>query len=590
MIRVAIECWYAFTIPVAILLAESSICRIERQWATNPAFGASHFTRDNRSAIKICIFNPVCEFGLKNTRPCTMNKNFFLIASILLACTISYAQPVIFTIDKINKAQVISNIGASGAWFSEGIGKFWQKEKKERMAELLFSKAFDKSGDPLGIGLSAWRFNIGGGTAEQGDSSGITDPVKRVECFLAPNGNYNWNKQAGYMWFVKQAAAYKVENLIAFSNTPPVQFTKNGLGFKTEKNYEANLKDDKYGDYAGFLASVIEHFDREGIHFNYISPVNEPQWDWSAAFGKMNQEGSPWHNADIYKITACLDSALTAKKLSSKIIVAEAGILSALYNVGGPATTQVQQFYGQSSPLYMGHFKNLLPVIEGHSYFTDAGDSNIIRVRSRVRDTALKYQVPFWQSEYCLLGDGYKEGAKGKISAMDCALFLSKIIHHDLTVANAGAWHLWNSWEPGNADTDTRYYLLALKNNAANTEGDFTITKNLWALGHFSRFIRPGMQRIITSRSDQRSEVEAAQDIMLSAYTDDKKLVLVCINYAQAAKEISLDAKGFGFKNASKIDQYTTTAGTGDNMKHRLLTSMNHIQLPARSILTFVME
>ncbi len=515
-------------------------------------------------------------------------KKFFSAAFLFLFIIQTQAQPVVFTIDVKNKVQTIDNIGASGAWFSEGIGKYWPAAKKERMAELLFSKAFDKSGNPLGIGLSAWRFNIGGGTAEQGDSSGITDPVKRVECFLSPDGTYNWNKQQGYMWFVKQAAAYKVENLIAFSNTPPVQFNKNGLGFKTEKNYEANLKSDKYTGYAEFLATVIQHFDKEGLHFNYISPVNEPQWDWSAQFGKMNQEGSPWHNEDIYKITKSLDSALTAKHLSSKILIAEAGMLTALYNGGGHATAQIQNFYADNSPYNVRNFKNVLPIIEGHSYFTDLGDSNIIKTRSRVRDTALKYKVPFWQSEYCMLGDGYKEGAKGKISAMDCALFLSKIIHHDLTVANATAWHLWNSWEPGDATADTRYYMIALKNNAANTEGDFTITKNLWALGHYSRFIRPGMNRIETSRSDMLSNIQSAQDIMLSAYTDNKKLVVVCINYSTSEKEISLAMPGF--KKPKKVDQYLSTANADENMKYNALKNVDKIKLPARSIATFVIE
>ncbi|MFT3934279.1 MAG: glycoside hydrolase [Chitinophagaceae bacterium] len=517
-----------------------------------------------------------------------MKKISLAIVCVILTCVYVTAQPVVFTLHTDKAIQTIDNIGASGAWFSEGIGKYWPAEKKQRMAELLFSKAFDKNGNPLGIGLSAWRFNIGGGTTEQGDSSGISSPVKRVECFLSPDGKYDWNKQAGYMWFVKQAAAYGVENLIAFSNTPPVQFTKNGLGFKTEKNYEANLRADKYAAYAGFLADVIAHFNKEGLHFNYISPVNEPQWDWSAAFGKMNQEGSPWHNEDIYKITVSLDSALSAQKLSSKILVAEAGILSALYNGGGRATSQIQSFYNPASPLYIGKLKNLLPVIEGHSYFTDNGDSNIIKVRSRVRDTAAQYKTPFWQSEYCLLGDGYKEGVKGKTSAMDCALFLSKIIYHDLAIADAAAWHLWNSWEPGDADYDTRYYMLALKNNEANTTGDFTITKNLWALGHYSRFVRPGMKRIVTDRSDKLNDVQAAQDIMLSAYTDNKKIVVVCINYAKTSKQISLDFPGF--KKPQKVQQYLTTAAAEDNMKYSLLKNANNIALPARSISTFVLE
>ncbi len=499
-----------------------------------------------------------------------------------------FSQPVTFTINFKVKAQTIDNIGASGAWFSEGIGKYWPAAKKERMAELLFSKAFDKTGNPFGIGLSAWRFNIGGGTAEQGDSSGISNPVKRVECFLSPDGTYNWNKQQGYLWFTKKAISYGVKDLIAFSNTAPVQFTKNGLGFKTEKNYEANLREDKYGGYATFLATVIEHFQQQGIRFNFISPVNEPQWDWSAKFGQMNQEGSPWHNKDIYKIAVSLDSALSAKKLTTKMLVTEAGDLRSLYKGNGHAASQIQQLYAPASPLYIGNLKHLYPVIEGHSYFTEVGDSNIINIRKSVKDTAARYNISFWQSEYCMLGEGYKEGVKGKISGIDCALFLAKIIYHDLVVGNATAWHYWNSWEPGDADVDARYYLLALRSNALNTEGDFTVTKNLWALGHFSRFVRPGMQRLLTNRSDGLNDMEAAKDIMLAAFTDQLQVVVTVINYSNQQKNIELDVAGI--KKIASLKQFVTSADKDDNMKKYPLESVKNISLKPRSISTIVIK
>jgi O-glycosyl hydrolase len=258
------------------------------------------------------------------------------------------AAPVIFRVDTKNSAQVIQNLGAAGCWFSEGIGKYWPEEKKEQIAAWLFSKSLDEQGNPKGIGLSAWRFNIGGGTAEQGDSSGIRDFRKRVESFQNPDGSYDWNKQAGYLWFVRKAKSYGVENLIAFSNTPPVQFTQNGRGFKTKKDYKSNLKPDKYGAYAGFLAAVIRHFDAENIHFDYVSPVNEPQWDWSHKPGQASQEGTPWTNEEIVKVTVALDSALTAQKLTSKIMLSEAGMLTYLYAGPGHANRQIPLFFGKN--------------------------------------------------------------------------------------------------------------------------------------------------------------------------------------------------------------------------------------------------
>lgn len=515
-----------------------------------------------------------------------MFLRIFISLCLVLSMTELSAQPVTFTIDIKRKAQAIDNIGASAAWFSENIGKFWPAEKKERMAELLFSKAFDKDGHPLGIGLSAFRFNIGGGTTEQGDSSGIRTAIKRVECFLLPDGKYDWTKQQGYMWFVRKAASYGVENLIAFSNTPPVQFTKNGLGFKTEKNFETNLRDDKYTDYAVFLANIVEHFDKEKIHFNYISPVNEPQWDWSNKFGQMNQEGSPWHNKDIYTITRKLDSVLTAKKVSSEILITEAGILSALYGGNSHASRQIQHFYSKDSGFYVGNMVHVLPVIAGHSYFTDNGDTNLISIRKNVHDTVAKYHTQYWQSEYSMLGNGYKEGLNGRIKAIDGALFLAKVIYHDFVVGNATAWQWWNSWEPSSPDFDTRYCLLALKTNPSNTEGDFTITKNLWALGHYSRFIRPGMQRIIVERSDRLDDLQIAKDVMLSAYANQTQVTIVAINYTQADKEVQLSVTGIKKVVSSRL--FITSEN--DDMKPYPAPPDNIIKLPARSIATLILS
>ncbi|WP_031528794.1 glycoside hydrolase [Dyadobacter crusticola] len=500
-------------------------------------------------------------------------------------------KPLVIKIDANKTAQRIDNFGAAGAWFSEGVGKNWPAEKREQMAEWLFSKEMDNSGNPKGIGLSAWRFNIGGGTAEQGDSSGISDFRKRVESFLNPDGTYDWTKQAGYLWFTKKAKEYGVENLIAFSNTPPVQFTKNGRGYKTEKDYVNNLKSDKYEAYATFLATVLKHFDEEGLHFNYISPVNEPQWDWSHPVGSpAKQEGTPWTNEDIARVTKELDNALTKNNLASKILITEAAQLDFLYGRKGHATRQIQAFFNPADPTQLTDLRHLPKLIGGHSYFTDKGDSARIAIRQHVADTTRKYDVTFWQTEYSMLADGYKEGKKGKIPAIDCALFLSKVIHDDLVYGNAAAWQLWNSWEPGSADFDTRYYVIAL--NPADkeyTNGTVAATKNLWALGHYSRFVRPGMQRHEIARNDNLTPAQIAQDVMVTAYSSEKKVVLVAINYTENARDLELDLSGFKLKKG--FESYTTTGDTGVNMRFGNGKDWkNGVQLPGRGLVTVVLE
>ena len=85
-----------------------------------------------------------------------VQKAFFMGMLAFSTCIVAMAQnsntPLLkITIDANNKAQIIENIGASGCWYSESIGKYWPAEKKEHIAELLFSKQFDAEGKPAEV-------------------------------------------------------------------------------------------------------------------------------------------------------------------------------------------------------------------------------------------------------------------------------------------------------------------------------------------------------------------------------------------------------------------------------------------------------
>lgn len=512
---------------------------------------------------------------------------FFLIGSFTIIANAQKAITVTIATDKA--VQVINNFGASGAWYSEPVGRYWADSIKERMAESLFSKGFDASGNPLGIGLSAWRFNIGGGTMEQGVESGIDNEWRRAESFLQKDGSYDWTKQPGYLWFTRRAKTFGVENLIAFCNTPPVFFTKNGLGYKTEKDFVSNLKPSSYIDYAKFLKTALEHFEKSGLPFQYISPVNEPQWDWYSEKGKAKQEGSPWTNKEIFTITKLLDSTIARSKQSTRILIPEAAELNFLLPGQEPAGNQVKVFFDNASPFSVVEMNRVSKVIAGHSYFTDKGDSARIELRKKIAIATKAAGIGFWQTEYSMLGDGFKEGKSGAISEIDCALFLAKVIHDDLVYANAAAWQFWNSWEPGSHKENTRYYLIALKPAQDWQSGSIAITKNLWALGHYSRFIRPGMQRLFVSIDDNLSDVQRAQQLMVSAFGDSgtSRKVAVAINYSVLEKVIN-------FKNIplDRLPRVYITSGTpSDNLRlDNSLFKDGQMYIPARSIATIVWE
>jgi O-Glycosyl hydrolase len=498
------------------------------------------------------------------------------------------SEALTITINYDKQEQTIQNIGTSFCWFADPIGRNFPFEKRKQIAELLFSKDTLTDGSPRGIGVSAFRFNVGAGSAEQDTSSNIKDPNHRVECFLSSDGSYNWNKQAGYQWFLRNANAFKVEDLIAFHNSPPVFFTKNGLAHKTGKDGTSNLKPAYVDAYADFISKVVKHFDEEDIHFKYVSPVNEPQWDWN----DQKQEGSPYTNDEISQLVRAIDKSFTRNKISSKILISEAAMLTHLVGDTGKNKNQIEAFFKPSGSDYIGNVNHLAPVIAGHSYFTDNGNNQIISGRKRLSGKVSSYPgLTYWQSEYCMLGNGYKDGIE-KPSEMDGALFLAKMIHNDLVAGNAAAWQFWNTIEPSrNNGTAARFFLIGVMPNSNWTDGDLFVTKNLYALGHFSRFVRPGMKRLNVSRSDGFTDEQAAASCMVSSFVDGKtrKLVIVAINCSNQPETLHIDFNGFpknfGFK---QLKPFVTTSSASDNLKAGKWITGSTITLPARSMVTLV--
>ena len=88
---------------------------------------------------------------------------------------------------------------------------------------------------------------------------------------------------------MEKAKEYGCESFVLFSNTPPVYYTYNGQA-RSDKGSSSNLKTEHYGDFADFLATCAKHFVDEGYSISYISPVNEPQYNWNG----NEQEGSAW--------------------------------------------------------------------------------------------------------------------------------------------------------------------------------------------------------------------------------------------------------------------------------------------------------
>lgn len=507
--------------------------------------------------------------------------------------------PVQLTINLDDKKQTIQNFGASDAWNTDRIGKYWPMDKKEKLAELLFSTEKDGSGNPLGIGLSAWRFNIGAGTAEQGNASRISNESRRTEGFLNSDGHsYNWNKQAGQQWFLKAAAnKYHVHQIIGWLNSPPVQYTKNNLGFRDFGTPVSTiLKPEHFSNFATFLADVAEHFDAEGVHFDFISPLNEPQWNWSPSTsgGTVDQEGSPWTNQEIHDVVVAIGNEFSTRSINTKVFISEAGSMEYLLGGSGQAGNQLASFWNSNSSLSLVGAPSFSNLVAFHSYWNDY--SNVmVEDRTQLYNRAkLLNPVPeLWQTEYSLLSSGYREGFAStvKLSEMDCALSLARVIATDLNVTNTTAWQWWTTFERGKHGGESRFCLIEAFTNNSNTDGAYHLNKLFYSFGNFSHFIRPRMTRMGTTRSDNLTAKQEIADVMFSAYTDEEKtrVVLVAVNLTQEARAVTLafeNAQGKSVKNQSLY----LTNEFSNLTKQEVDLSSGHLVVPAHSVITYTAD
>lgn len=514
-----------------------------------------------------------------------------LISSSLISCTEAFndedsssSNGDILSI-KINPGQefqTIRNFGASDAWSTQFVGKNYPLDKRNKIADLLFSDDFDTNGNPIGIGLGLWRFNIGAGSIAQGNQSNIVDEWRRAECFLTPNG-YNWAAHEGQRWFVQAAKDRGVNQFVGFSNSPPVVMTSNGKANSSGGN-AANISASNHNNFADFLANVIENYKNlYGVEFNYISPFNEPQYDWL-----NGQEGSPWLNSEISNITTLLSQKLIQKNLSTKIQIAEAAKLNYLYETSDKPgrANQLQDFLNPNSQNYIGNLTNLDAVISGHSYFTTFNTTTLLSNRSSLLNNirATNPNLEFWMTEYSLLEDNTEIKGNGRDLGINPALYMSRVIHADLTVANASSWQWWLAVSP----YDYKDGLVYVDNN--KNDGQVYESKLLWGLGNYSKFIKEGYKRIGVSRSDNRSIEQSINGILISAYksNSDGKQVVVITNQLQSTVPIKMTVTG---KNTFNAKIYQTSALAADNLTFKGNATQNQtVNIPPRSIVTFVIE
>ncbi len=423
-------------------------------------------------------------------------------------------------INETQEYQTMESFGGSGAWWTQYAG-LWDtpylntgRTAREQLATLLYDRNW-------GIGLTNYRYNIGAGSADSGKGD-YSDVNRRAQSFETEAGVYDWSKDEGAVWFMQETVRLGAEEVVLFFNSPIERLTKNGMAHMTAGGERTNIDPANYGAWAIYACDVAEHFVDMGIPVRFISPINEPQWDWTGG-----QEGCHYEPEQIAAVyVAFLKELEKRPKL--------AGV-----ELSGPESGE----WGGKTPEYVSallnnqtlkeHFK----AIDCHSYWSNTQSKISFRNWMDVHYPDVKIRM----SEWCEMVHGTDVG-------MDSAIVLAKTVAEDLTVLNAVSWATWVEVSPGG-------YHDGLIHATENGSGEINIVplKRLWAYGNYTRYIRPGFKRV---------ELTGAEEFSGVAFHGEeygkKKLVVVLVNDSNEEKNVKLSGHDGCYE---RIVSYETSAG-----------------------------
>jgi len=316
---------------------------------------------------------------------------------------------------------------------------------------------------------------------------------------------------------------------------------------------EVNLLPENYKAFAAYVLDVTEHFVKEGIPVKFISPINEPQWDWLEG-----QEGIHYEPKEVVEIL--------------KVFVEELGKRESLKDVELSAPESGE--WGGRTKEYNGAILedevlgSYFHTMDNHSYWTDKSTKEAYKRWQEQNYPHIKLRT----SEWC-------EMVNGKDYTMDSAFNMLDVIYDDLTILDVVSWQKWVAV----ADGDYRDGLIYINQE----KKAFRDTKRLWAFGNLTKFVRPGFTRV--EASNPYSNLYNMKTMAFTGVNEhgDKELVLVMIN-REEGKEFQLEMEGLNMYNQYQI--YSTTEERNlEQIKEGSFTNDMVIEIEGSSITTIIL-
>lgn len=348
-------------------------------------------------------------------------------------------------------APVFDGWGTSLCWFANAVGR-WPEPQRSEIADALFSRE--------GLGLTAVRYNIGGG---ENPAHRHMPWFRQMEGFSTGPGEWNWSADAGQRWMLAAAIARGANRLEAFSNSPPWWMTTSQCASGAVDPKTDNLAPEFEGAFVDYLTGVVQHFrDEWHIDFDTLEPMNEPFTDYWRANG--NQEGCHFDRASQARLIGRLRAALDARGLAAVKIAAS-------------DETNYDRTIGTWEAFDAATRANVAQ-INAHAYATDR--------RSELRALATASAKPLVMSEVDGGGDAPHDHA-----AIAPALGLARNIVDDLRDLQPLRWVFWQAVEDEKGQVSSNQHWGLIHADLHGDSHAWARTKKFFALANFSRFIRP---------------------------------------------------------------------------------------------------
>lgn len=396
-------------------------------------------------------------------------------------------------IDRTEKYQTFEEFGTSSCWWAQTIDD-------EKMADEIAKKLYDED---EGLGLKIFRYNIGGGEADNPDFR-IRDTSRRTESFYVLNEEtgeyeYDFTRDKNARRMLDLAVKYGAEKIILFCNSPHFSMTKSGHASGGLTEYSSNLPKENYQAFVDYVLTIADWFVEQGYPIYAISPINEPQWSWGGDW--VGQEGCHYEIDETIEVLELFATEMQKRNSPYKLSGPESGEMTWGHY------QYVERFFGSEI------LNNFCDSFAGHSYWMDTKSEEKEQVGKKIRETYpdKKYEMSEW-CELPLTIDS---------RCIDSGLHMAQVIVDDLTKMNAVSWQSWTAVN-GDGPLD-------------RVNGELVTYNRYYAFKHFTSFIETGMTRVrIFDNFEEETKLKT------TAFTNDDTTVVVIVNPEENSETIDL--------------------------------------------------